>query len=125
MLSCADSDSAFARTKEEIQLLAKYGKRDISVHDPSILVQRDAPDYSWINRGIVIQTGESDDSNAIEPTLLLTKDDELWMSFGSYWSGIKLIHLDAETGLRSKRDMKVCPLAWNRDIEAAQVTSQQ
>ncbi len=43
------------------------------------------------------------------------------MSLGSYWSGIKLIRLDAETGLRSKRDMKVYSLAWNRDIEAAHI----
>lgn len=78
-----------------------------------------SPDYRWEDRGPVFQTTTNDTFNAIDPSVLLDRDGRLWMAFGSYWSGIKLIELNAETGVRLAADSPVRSLAWNESIEAA------
>lgn len=40
------------------------------------------------------------------------------MAFGSFWSGIKLVELDPETGLRRAPDSPIYDLAWHEAIEA-------
>lgn len=56
---------------------------------------------SWTNRGVVIESGAGDNFNAIDPAVIEDQDGNWWMSFGSFWSGIKLIRLDPSTGMRS------------------------
>jgi arabinan endo-1,5-alpha-L-arabinosidase len=41
-----------------------------------------------------------DNFNAIDPSVMIDTDKRMWMAFGSFWSGIKLVELDAATGLR-------------------------
>ncbi|MFH0793402.1 MAG: arabinan endo-1,5-alpha-L-arabinosidase [bacterium] len=57
------------------------------------------PTYCWQDRGKVIEShpGE-DDWNAIDPNAAFDADGNLWLSFGSFWSGIKLVRLDPGTG---------------------------
>jgi arabinan endo-1,5-alpha-L-arabinosidase len=43
----------------------------------------------------------------------------LWLSFGSYWSGIKLVQLDPKTGKRLTPDAPFSSLAYNKSIEAS------
>jgi arabinan endo-1,5-alpha-L-arabinosidase len=76
------------------------------------------PDYGWTDHGIVIQTGERDDFNAIDPAVTQGLDGNLWLVFGSYWSGIKLIQLDPATGKRISPDSPVYSLAYHESIEA-------
>jgi arabinan endo-1,5-alpha-L-arabinosidase len=54
-------------------------------------------DYHWQDRGKVIQTGDREDYNAIDPSIFLDGDVP-WLCFGSFWSGIKLVRIDAATG---------------------------
>ncbi len=80
------------------------------------------PEYRWTDQGIVVQTheGQSGDAyNAIDPALFQDRDGSLWMVFGSYWTGIKLIQLDPKTGRRIAADSKLTSLAYNESIEAA------
>jgi arabinan endo-1,5-alpha-L-arabinosidase len=56
-----------------------------------------SPDYHWKDCGKVIQTGDKEDWNAIDPSIFLDGDTP-WLSFGSFWSGIKLVRIDAVTG---------------------------
>jgi arabinan endo-1,5-alpha-L-arabinosidase len=54
---------------------------------------------SWQDRGPVICSNggsERHDWNAIDPNIVLDESGTPWMSFGSFWSGIKLIKLNAE-----------------------------
>lgn len=56
---------------------------------------------TWTHRGLVVSTTGSSGYNAIDSDVVTDAQGRLWMSFGSFWSGIKLIALDPATGLRS------------------------
>jgi arabinan endo-1,5-alpha-L-arabinosidase len=72
--------------------------------------------FHWTDEGVVVRTTEKDNFNAIDPNVILDADGKLWMTFGSFWSGIKLVELDAATGKR--RDSPVYSLAHSETIEA-------
>jgi arabinan endo-1,5-alpha-L-arabinosidase len=55
---------------------------------------------SWTNHGLVIESRSSDDFNAIDPNLIVDEQGRWWLSFGSFWSGIKLVQLNPGTGMR-------------------------
>jgi arabinan endo-1,5-alpha-L-arabinosidase len=55
------------------------------------------PNYEWIDRGKVIQSGVGDNFNAIDPNVTMDKDNRIWLSFGSFWDGIKMVELDSNT----------------------------
>lgn len=77
-----------------------------------------SPDYRWTDHGVVIRSDRSDDFNAIDPAVFADSDGSLWLTFGSFWSGIKLIALDPSTGLRLEPDQPPLPLAHQEEIEA-------
>jgi arabinan endo-1,5-alpha-L-arabinosidase len=56
---------------------------------------------SWTNQGLVIESKTSDNWNAIDPNLVIDQSGRWYLSFGSFWSGIKMIRIDASTGKRS------------------------
>ncbi|GAB3456726.1 arabinan endo-1,5-alpha-L-arabinosidase [Actinophytocola sediminis] len=53
---------------------------------------------TWTNRGLIVQTSNSSDHNAIDPNLVVDTGGGWWLSYGSFWSGIKLIRLDPSSG---------------------------
>jgi len=57
---------------------------------------------SWADQGTVIcsNMGTSDNWNAIDPNIVIDDAGTPWMAFGSFWSGLKIIKLDA-TGARA------------------------
>jgi len=74
--------------------------------------------YRWTDHGIVIESRKGDNFNAIDPAVTKTADGKLWLSFGSFWSGIKLIQLDPATGKRLATNSPVHSLAHTEAIEA-------
>lgn len=56
------------------------------------------PTYRWVDRGLVWETRESDQYNAIDPNAVEGPDGQCYLAFGSYWSGLKLVEIDRETG---------------------------
>ncbi|XVV12386.1 arabinan endo-1,5-alpha-L-arabinosidase [Actinoplanes sp. CA-131856] len=55
---------------------------------------------SWTNQGLVIESRTTDNYNAIDPNLYVDPSGRWWLSFGSFWSGIKQVQLNASTGKR-------------------------
>ena len=55
-------------------------------------------EYQWADEGKVWESTQQDNYNAIDPNILPLTKDRLALTFGSFWSGIKLIYLDAHTG---------------------------
>jgi arabinan endo-1,5-alpha-L-arabinosidase len=67
--------------------------------------------YRWVDEGEVIGSEASDDWNAIDPNVVLDAKGTPWLSFGSFWSGIKLRKLNPATGKLSSEDQKLYSIA--------------
>ena len=52
----------------------------------------------WIDEGIIIKTDFNDNKNAIDPNLVYDKNGQLWMSYGSFWTGIYIVKINNDTG---------------------------
>jgi len=81
------------------------------------------PNYAWTDQGIVIQSAAADNFNTIDPAATRDTDGSLWLAFGSFWSGIKLIQLDPATGKRIAPDSRIYSLAHYDAIEAPHIHS--
>ena len=77
--------------------------------------------YLWTDCGPVIQSRAKDKFNCIDPAVIHDTDETLWLVFGSYWSGIKLIQLDPATGKRLAPDSPMYSLAHYGSIEASYI----
>ena len=71
------------------------------------------------DRGEVMESGRADGFNAIDPSMLCDNDGRWWMTFGSYWTGIKLVELDPRTGMRKHPRDEPVALAAAKEIEAS------
>ncbi|WP_234736829.1 arabinan endo-1,5-alpha-L-arabinosidase [Tellurirhabdus bombi] len=53
-----------------------------------------SPDYKWEDVGKIIQSIPGrDDWNAIDPNLQFDEAGKPWLSYGSFWGGLKLVQL--------------------------------
>lgn len=73
-------------------------------------LDRTSPDYAWVDHGLVLETKDGDDYNAIDPDLLQDGQNGDWLVFGSFWSGIKLRRLGPD-GLPSATDRTLYSIA--------------
>jgi arabinan endo-1,5-alpha-L-arabinosidase len=103
---------------------------DVSIHDGKYLMYYAASSFrsnnsaiglatsttgaagSFRDQGIVYSSSTADNFNAIDPALLVDTAGTWWLSFGSFFSGIYLIRLDASTGKQSTSDKTRYPLAF-------------
>ncbi|KAL9942234.1 hypothetical protein D7B24_003391 [Verticillium nonalfalfae] len=104
---------------------------DISYHDGKYLMYYSASSFgssrsaiflatsttglsgSWTNQGLVIESFDNSNYNAIDGNLIVDASGKWWLSFGSFWSGIKIVALDPKTGKRS--DNKITSIASRPD----------
>jgi arabinan endo-1,5-alpha-L-arabinosidase len=70
-----------------------------------------SPQYRWEDRGLVLESKASDDFNAIDPNFVVDSHGDAWLSFGSFWGGIKMRKLDRKTGKLATDDTKLYSLA--------------
>ncbi len=65
------------------------------------LATASAPEGPWTEKGLVV-TSTADNytqTNAIDPTVIVTPSGDQYMYYGSAWDGIYILKLDASTGL--------------------------
>lgn len=74
-----------------------------------------SPDYRWRDEGPVIESDASDDYNCIDPCPVFDRDGEAWLSFGSFWTGIKIVRLDKDSGKLAASQGKPLALARRAD----------
>ena len=70
-----------------------------------------SPKYHWNDEGLVLKSTLADDFNAIDPNIVLDEHGKPWLSFGSFWSGIKMRRIDPATGKPSTADPNIYSLA--------------
>ena len=70
-----------------------------------------SPSYKWKDEGLVIASSRSDGFNAIDPNIVMDEKGQPWLSFGSFWSGIKMRRIDAASGKLSVADPHLYALA--------------
>src|SRR5476651_244977 len=74
----------------------------------------DSPHFRWEDQGMVIQSIPGQDHfNAIDPNLIRDENNVPWLSFGSFWDGIKLVKLSPD--LKSTVQPKPWLTIANRD----------
>lgn len=56
------------------------------------------PAYQWVDQGEVISTNASSTVNAIDPAIFKDTNGDVWLSYGSFFGGIRITKLDATTG---------------------------
>ena len=70
-----------------------------------------SPAYHWKDEGLVLASSAADDFNAIDPNIVLDEKGRPWLSFGSFWNGIKMRRIDARTGKVDPAHPKLYALA--------------
>jgi arabinan endo-1,5-alpha-L-arabinosidase len=56
------------------------------------------PAYHWVDQGLVWRSTSSDDYNAIDPAIIEDASGAPYLTFGSFWSGIRQIRLQWPSG---------------------------
>ena len=81
------------------------------------------PGEGWVDQGLVLMSRDGDDFNAIDPFRIDLSDGRAYLAFGSFWSGIKLSELNAETGKLIRGDAPRVPIASRNGgaVEAASI----
>jgi arabinan endo-1,5-alpha-L-arabinosidase len=100
--------------------ISTFGKRDSAIGlatNPTL--DPTDPAFGWKDQGEVIRSTSTNNFNTIDPAIFHDTNGSLWLSFGSYWSGIKLIQLDSKTGKRIATDSPIHSLAHSDSIEAS------
>jgi arabinan endo-1,5-alpha-L-arabinosidase len=70
-----------------------------------------SPDYKWTDIGEVWRSTAANDYNAIDPEILIDASGKAWMSFGSFWQGLRMIAIDPATGKQLASNKTVTTIA--------------
>jgi arabinan endo-1,5-alpha-L-arabinosidase len=74
-------------------------------------------DYRWVDQGKVVGSTREDDWNAIDANMVVDAEGNHWLAWGSFWGGIKMRRLDAETGKLLSKDTTLYSLASRRPLQ--------
>lgn len=93
--------------------LSSFGVNDSAIAlATNVTLDRGDPRYQWIDAGMVLRSrGGADDFNAIDPNLVIEDEQNIWLSWGSFWGGIMMRRVDPRFGTLSTTDTTLHKLA--------------
>ncbi|MCL2117311.1 MAG: arabinan endo-1,5-alpha-L-arabinosidase [Planctomycetaceae bacterium] len=75
------------------------GQRSVIGVATNTTLNPDDPNYQWEDQGIVLESHpDHTDYNAIDSALFVDEDGRAYLFWGSYWTGLKAVEVDAKTG---------------------------
>lgn len=89
-------------------------------------LDRTSASYAWADEGLVVESVSSNNYNAIDANVAFDETGTPWLSFGSFWDGIKMRRLDLATGKPAASDPTLYSLASRGGgaIEAPSIIAQ-
>ncbi len=76
------------------------------------------PDYAWTDHGKIIQSVPGETNwNAIDPNLIVDGDGTPYLSFGSFWDGLKMVKLSPDAK-KVAEDITKIPTIASRKTDA-------
>lgn len=64
------------------------------------MAEAGSPEGPWEQKGCVVKTDETTAMNAIDPSIVISREDgKWWMHYGSYFGGLYCVELNPATGL--------------------------
>lgn len=93
--------------------VSTFGKNNSAIGlVTNITLDPNNPDYKWVDQGLVVRSYQGkDDWNAIDGNLVIEDEDNIWLCWGSFWSGIKMRRIDPATGKLSTDDTTLYSLS--------------
>jgi len=88
-----------------------YSQFGTNISGIGVAINNTLDPKGWVDQGLVISTGKGIGYNALDPCIFQDAGGGWWMSFGSYFNGIKVIRIDPKTGKRVSDDQNVYPIA--------------
>ncbi len=92
----------------------------------NVTLDPSSPDYEWVDEGEIVSSADdpSVNYNTIDGTFVRDENGDMWLVFGSYWSGIKLTALNNTTLKPTTSPATLYSLASrpSTSIEAAYIT---
>ena len=80
----------------------------------NVTLDPDDPDFAWIDHGKVIQSFPAKTNwNAIDPNLIVAEDGTPYLSWGSFWDGLKLVKMTPDATATAE-DMNDIPTIASR-----------
>lgn len=74
-------------------------------------LNRNDPSYAWIDKGQVISYKNGGEGvNVIDPNIFIDKDKKIWMLYGSYKAGLRMVELNRKTGKLKQDPPKITTL---------------
>lgn len=80
------------------------------------------PSYQWTDQGIVLTSTTSSNFNAIDPNIFIDTDSSgnvthIWMSYGSFWTGIYQREINPTTGMLLASNTTITHLATRPAVD--------
>jgi arabinan endo-1,5-alpha-L-arabinosidase len=94
------------------------GQRSVIALATNATLDPSSPDYAWQDEGVVIESNPGDPFNAIDAAIVVGEAGGVWMSWGSFWGGIKMRRIDPATGKVSATDTTTYDLAARDGVDA-------
>ena len=77
-----------------------------------------SPRYRWRDEGAILESRAGNSFNAIDPAAVVDERGTPWLTWGSFWGGIKLRRVDRATGKVSGTDTTIYSLAARAGTDA-------